>query len=113
MPRASWCLLAFNLKSAILEDFTDISSWPDSSSSEDVFPLLLLLLLFVDDKLSGKTDRGSVKDDELELLRGIRGGGGAGDAWGRPNRVLTRSELLKPDKKGLKPLPKAATTAAY
>ena len=104
MPSDSWCFLAFIRKSAMLEVFSCCST---SSSEASLRPLLLLL-----DKFSGKMDRGSVKDSEAEEAwsraerRGEVGGG-------RPKRVLTRSELLNPDKNGDRLPPKAATTAAY
>ena len=69
IPKASWCFLAFNLKSAMLDDLTEIFSStllfsPAESLSVMVSALELLLLLEFD-KLRGKILRGSVKD-ELE-----------------------------------------------
>lgn len=57
-------------------------------------------------------DRGSVKD-KLLLVCGSREGGAGGAAPWPPSKVFTSSELLNPDKNGLKLPPKAATTAAY
>ena len=64
------------------------------------------------DRLSGKMDRGSVKD-KLLLVCGSREGGAGGAAPWPPSSVFTSNELLNPDKNGLKLPPKAATTAAY
>ena len=125
IPKASWCLLAFNLRSAMLEDLTDKSSdWPPfdpllaaSASSEDEFPDFPCSMLLLFDKFRGKMDRGSVKDVGLEVLGDISEEGGCGGvpapAGGSPKSVLTSSELLNPDKNGLKLPPNAATTAAY
>lgn len=121
MPKASWWSLAFMRKSAMLDDFTVMSSWSELakegpfSSLASSSPLVLPLLLDdEEDKFKGKIDRGSVKD-ELLLFLGINGGGGAAPWWwwGKPNKVFTSNELLKPDKNGEKEPPKAATTAAY
>ena len=141
MPRASWCLLAFIRKSAMLEDLTEISgsvlfSIPipapllallSSVSLSAVGLSLLLLLAWLaffpsNDRLSGKMDRGSVKDKLLftdaELLL-TADGRPPRDAWGAagvpwpPSNVFTSKELLNPDRNGLKLPPNAATTAAY
>jgi len=100
----------------MLDDLTDNSSLISplllvllSSASLSGLSSLLLLLL---DRLSGKMDRGSVKD-KLLLVCGSKEGGAGGAAPWPPSNVFTSNELLNPDKNGLKLPPKAATTAAY
>ena len=78
IPKASWCFLAFNLKSAMLDDLTEIFSStllfsPAESLSVMVSALELLLLLLEFDKLRGKILRGSVKDElEEEVVLEIK-----------------------------------------
>ena len=79
IPKASWCFLAFNLKSAMLDDLTEIFSStllfsPAESLSVMVSALELLLLLLLEfDKLRGKILRGSVKDElEEEVVLEIK-----------------------------------------
>ena len=76
IPKASWCFLAFNLKSAMLDDLTEIFSStllfsPAESLSVMVSALELLLLLEFD-KLRGKILRGSVKDELEEVVLEIK-----------------------------------------
>ena len=70
IPKASWCFLAFNLKSAMLDDLTENFSSllfsPALSVGASALLELLLLLLLEFDKLRGKILRGSVKDELLE-----------------------------------------------
>ena len=105
MPSDSWCFLAFIRRSAMLEDFSCCSA---SSSDTSLRPLLLLL-----DKFRGKMERGSVKDSGVVAEVGVRAERREEGGGGMPKRVLTSKELLKPDKKGDRLPPKAATTAAY
>ena len=77
IPKASWCFLAFNLKSAMLDDLTEIFSStllfsPAESLSVMVSALELLLLLLEFDKLRGKILRGSVKDELEEVVLEIK-----------------------------------------
>ena len=78
IPKASWCFLAFNLKSAMLDDLTEIFSStllfsPAESLSVIVSALELLLLLLLEfDKLRGKILRGSVKDELEEVVLEIK-----------------------------------------
>ena len=78
IPKASWCFLAFNLKSAMLDDLTEIFSStllfsPAESLSVMVSALELLLLLLLEfDKLRGKILRGSVKDELEEVVLEIK-----------------------------------------
>ena len=90
----------------MLEDF---SCWSASSSSDTSLRPLLLLL----DKFRGKMERGSVKDSGVVGEVGVRAERREEVGGGMPKRVLTSKELLKPDKKGDRLPPKAATTAAY
>ena len=97
IPKASWCFLAFNLKSAMLDDLTENFSSlllsPASFSGVSIFELLLLLLLLLEfDKLRGKILRGSVKDELVEeVVLEIKLGGGI------PKTVFINRALLKLD----------------
>jgi hypothetical protein len=93
----------------MLEDLTDENSSSTSSDGELVKSLELFLAL-LEDKLRGKMHLGSMKDEEADVVLGMRGGGGAG---GTPSKVLTSRELLKLDKKGEsnEALPPNAATA--